>query len=133
MFFGGLVGPVLLMFGLLGMPASGASLLLNAEGVATALLAWFVFKENFDRRIALGMAAIVAGAVVLSWPGQADFAGILPSLAILGACFAWGIDNNLTRKVALHDATWLAAVKGLVAGPVNLVIAFLLGAVCHRC
>ena len=128
-FFGGLVGPVLLMFGLLGMPASGASLLLNAEGVATALLAWFVFKENFDRRIALGMGAIVAGAVVLSWPGQADFTGMWPSLAILGACLAWGIDNNLTRKVALHDATWLAAVKGLVAGPVNLVIAFALGAV----
>ncbi len=127
-FFGGIVGPVLLMFGLLGMPASGASLLLNAEGVATALLAWFVFKENFDRRIALGMAAIVAGAVVLSWPGQADFSGAWPSLAILGACLAWGIDNNLTRKVALHDATWLAAVKGLVAGPVNLAIAFLLGA-----
>lgn len=126
--FGGVVGPVLLMFGLVGMPASGASLLLNAEGVATALLAWFVFKENFDRRIALGMAAIVAGAVVLSWPGQADFAGILPSLAILGACLAWGIDNNLTRKVALHEATWLAAVKGLVAGPVNLALAFLLGA-----
>jgi drug/metabolite transporter (DMT)-like permease len=128
-FFGGLVGPVLLMFGLLGMPASGASLLLNAEGVATALLAWFVFKENFDRRIALGMGAIVAGAVVLSWPGQADFTGIWPSLAILAACLAWGIDNNLTRKVALHDATWLAAVKGLGAGPVNLVIAFALGAV----
>ncbi len=126
--FGGVVGPVLLMFGLVGMPASGASLLLNAEGVATALLAWFVFRENFDRRIALGMAAIVAGAVVLSWPGQPDFAGILPTLAILGACLAWGIDNNLTRKIALHDATWLAAVKGLVAGPVNLILAFLLGA-----
>jgi drug/metabolite transporter (DMT)-like permease len=126
--FGGVVGPVLLMFGLLGMPASGASLLLNAEGVATALLAWFVFKENFDRRIALGMAAIVAGAVILSWPGQADFAGPWPTLAILGACLAWGIDNNLTRKVALHEATWLAAVKGLVAGPVNLTLAFALGA-----
>lgn len=126
--FGGVVGPVLLIFGLVGMPASGASLLLNAEGVATALLAWFVFKENFDRRIALGMAMIVAGALVLSWPGQADFAGILPTLAILGACLAWGIDNNLTRKIALHDATWLAAVKGLVAGPVNLILAFLLGA-----
>ena len=131
-FFGGLVGPVLLMFGLsLGMPASGASLLLNAEGVATALLAWFVFKENFDRRVALGMAAIVAGAVVLSWPGQATSPGSWPSLAILGACLAWGIDNNLTRKVALHDATWLAAVKGLVAGPVNLVLAFALGAPCR--
>ena len=126
--FGGVVGPVLLMYGLLGMPASGASLLLNAEGVFTATLAWFVFRENFDRRIALGMVAIVAGAVVLSWPGEARFSAALPALAILGACLAWGIDNNLTRMVALTDATWLAAIKGLVAGPVNLALAFALGA-----
>jgi drug/metabolite transporter (DMT)-like permease len=125
---GGVIGPVLLMFGLTGMPASGASLLLNAEGVFTALLAWFVFRENFDRRIALGMLAIVAGAVVLSWPGEARFAGVWPALCVLGACFAWGLDNNLTRKVSLTDATWIAAVKGLVAGSVNLVIAMLLGA-----
>ncbi|GAA1979651.1 hypothetical protein GCM10009777_11350 [Microbacterium pumilum] len=82
------------------MPASGASLLLNAEGIAAALLAWFVFKEIVDRRVARGMAAIVAGAVVLSWPGQADFARIWPTLAILGACLAWGMGDNLTRKVA---------------------------------
>jgi drug/metabolite transporter (DMT)-like permease len=126
--FGGILGPVLLMFGLSGMPATGASLLLNAEGVFTALLAWFVFKENFDRRIALGMAAIVAGAVVLSIPTGADLGTVWPSLAILGACLSWGIDNNLTRKIALNDATWLAAVKGGVAGPVNLIIAFALGA-----
>jgi drug/metabolite transporter (DMT)-like permease len=127
-FFGGMAGPVLLMFGLSGMPASGASLLLNAEGVATALLAWFVFRENFDRRIALGMAAIVAGAVVLSIPTGAEFGSVWPALAILAACLCWGIDNNLTRKIALTDATWLAAVKGGVAGPVNLALAFLLGA-----
>ncbi len=124
---GGVVGPVLLMIGLTGMPASGASLLLNAEGVFTALLAWFVFKENFDRRIALGMAVIVAGALVLSWPGEARFAGLWPALAVLGACLAWGVDNNLTRKVSLTDATWIAAVKGLVAGTVNLTLAFILG------
>ena len=59
---------MLLMWGLLHIPASAASLLLNAEGVFTALLAWFVFRENFDRRIAVGMALIVVGAVVLSWP-----------------------------------------------------------------
>jgi drug/metabolite transporter (DMT)-like permease len=127
-FFGGMAGPVLLMFGLSGMPASGASLLLNAEGVATALLAWFVFRENFDRRIALGMAAIVAGAVLLSIPTGAEFGSVWPALAILAACLCWGIDNNLTRKIALTDATWLAAVKGGVAGPVNLALAFLLGA-----
>jgi drug/metabolite transporter (DMT)-like permease len=125
---GGVIAPVLLMVGLTGMPASGASLLLNAEGVFTALLAWFAFKENFDRRIALGMAVIVAGAIVLSWPGEIRFASLWPSLAVLGACFAWGIDNNLTRKVSLSDATWIASVKGLVAGSVNLVLAFMLGA-----
>jgi len=125
---GGIVGPVLLMLGLTGMPASGASLLLNAEGVFTALLAWFAFKENCDRRIALGMAAIVAGAGILSWSGEARFAGLWPALAVLGACFAWGIDNNLTRKVSLTDATWVASVKGLVAGSVNLLLASALGA-----
>lgn len=126
--FGGVLGPLLLLLGLANLPAAGASLLLNAEGVFTALLAWFVFKENFDRRIALGMLAIVAGAIVLSASGGATLGGILPSLAVLGACLCWGIDNNLTRKVALSDATWLAAIKGGVAGPVNLVLAFFLGA-----
>ena len=125
---GGVAGPVLLMFGLAGMPASGASLLLNAEGVFTALLAWCVFGESVDRRIALGMLAIVAGALVLSWPGNAQFGGAGSALLVLAACFAWGLDNNFTRKVSLADATWIAAVKGLVAGVVNLGLAFALGA-----
>lgn len=117
---GGIVAPVLLMCGLAGMPASGASLLLNAESVFTALLAWVVFRENVDPRVATGMGLIALGAVVLAWPGQAQFAGIWPAAAILGACLLWGFDNNLTRRVALTDATWLAMIKGLVAGIVNL-------------
>ena len=125
---GGVVGPVLLMFGLNRMPASGASLLLNAEGVFTALLVWFAFKENFDRRIAVGMTAIMTGALILSCPHEARFAGAMPALAVLGACLAWGIDNNLTRKVSLADAPWLASRKGLVAVSVNLLLAFFCGA-----
>ena len=125
---GGVIGPLLLMLGLSRMPASGASLLLNAEGVFTALLAWFVFKENFDRRIALGMLAIVAGAVVLSWPTEAELGQLWPALAVLGACLAWAVDNNLTRKVALNDATWIAMVKGLSAGAVNLALGLAAGA-----
>jgi drug/metabolite transporter (DMT)-like permease len=125
---GGVVAPVLLMAGLSRMPASGASLLLNAEGVFTALLAWVVFREHVDRRIVLGMLAIVAGATVLSVPAGVRLGTPLPALAVLGACFCWGLDNNLTRKVALTDATWIAAVKGAVAGPINLGLALLLGA-----
>lgn len=124
---GGVVGPVLLMFGLSSMPATGASLLLNAEGVLTALLAWFVFKENFDRRIAVGMLAIVAGAVVLSWPDDASMRVDIGALAVLGACLAWAIDNNLTRKVSLSDASFIAMVKGLAAGGTNFVFAWTLG------
>ncbi len=125
--FGGIAGPVLLMWGLAGTVASTASLLLNAEGVFTALLAWFVFRENFDGRIALGMAAIVAGAVVLSWTGSASLESIWPPLAILGAGLCWGIDNNLTRKVSLSDPFQVAAIKGLVAGVTNVTLAVLLG------
>jgi len=125
---GGVLGPVLLMWGLSRMPASGAALLLNAEAVFTALLAWFIFRENFDRRIALGMGLIVAGAVVLSWPGEAGFGAAAPALAVVGACLAWALDNNLTRKVALADARFIAMVKGLAAGATNTTLALALGA-----
>jgi len=125
---GGVLGPVLLMTGLSRLPSSGAALLLNAEAVFTAVVAWAVFKENFDRRIAAGLIGIVAGAVILTVSTGVDLGTGWPSLAVLGACLAWAVDNNLTRKVALIDASWLAAVKGLVAGPVNLTLAFIVGA-----
>ena len=69
-FAGGLCGPVLLMIGLSTSAASSTSLLLNLEGVFTAMLAWFVFKENYDRRILLGMLAIAAGGVTLTFSGS---------------------------------------------------------------
>jgi drug/metabolite transporter (DMT)-like permease len=99
---GGGIAPVLLMLGLAAMPASHAALLLNAESVLTVLLAWAVFKENVDKRIALGMAAIVAGALLLSWPsGDAAPGGpaattIWPALAVTLACFFWALDRTLT-------------------------------------
>lgn len=124
---GGIVGPILLMLGLQRTDAATASLLLTLEGVATALLAWFVFHENFDRRIALGMACLVGGALVLSWSGTPSIARLLGPLAIVGACLAWGIDNNLTRKVSLADPLQIVEIKGLVAGPVNLLIGLSVG------
>jgi drug/metabolite transporter (DMT)-like permease len=125
---GGVIGPVLLMLGLAAMPASSASLLLNAEAVFTAIIAWIVFRENVDARVFLGFVSIVAGAALVSWPGSLEWGGWRPSLLVLGACLAWGIDNNLTRKVSLTDASWIAMVKGLAAGATNLVLAMALGA-----
>src|SRR5262249_50096128 len=75
----------------------------------------------------LGMAAIVAGAVVLSWQGPATLTNMFGPLAVAGACLAWAIDNNLTRKVSLGDPVQIAMLKGLVAGTVNLAVAGLIG------
>ncbi len=119
---GGIAGPLLLMAGLSRTSAEAASLLLTLEGVATALLAWFVFRENFDRRIAIGMSCLVAGAILLSWTGQPSLTGLMGPMAIAGACLAWGLDNNLTKKVSLADPLQIVELKGLIAGPVNLAI-----------
>jgi drug/metabolite transporter (DMT)-like permease len=119
---GGVAGPVLLMLGLSRTEAATASLLLTVEGAATALLAWFVFHENFDRRIALGMACLVAGAAVVSWSGTPTIETLAGPLAIIAACIAWGLDNNFTRKVSLADPLQIVQLKGLIAGPVNLLL-----------
>ena len=126
---GGVAGPLLLMIGLTTTAASTAALLLNLEGLATMAIAWLVFRENVDRRLLLGALAILGGALLLSWqPGQ-GFGGVgIGSLAIAGACLAWGIDNNLTRKVSGSDPVQIAMIKGLVAGGVNLTLALSLGA-----
>jgi drug/metabolite transporter (DMT)-like permease len=128
--FGGILGPALLMFGLTLAPASSGALLLNTEGLATMAIAWLVFRENVDRRIFLGAMAILAGAVLLSWPeggitsSQLDWGSML----IVLACVCWGIDNNLTRKLSAADPLQIAMVKGLVAGTVNLALALARGA-----
>src|SRR6202044_704345 len=116
--FGGILGPLLLMLGLARTSATSGSLLLNLEGLATMAIAWVVYRENVDRRLLLGAAAILAGAVALSWQGQGvriDEGGLL----IAAACLAWGVDNNLTRRLSVADPVVIALTKGVVAGSVN--------------
>ena len=125
---GGIAGPALLMFGLARSDGATASLLLNLESVFTASIAWMVFRENVDRRVFLGMAAIVAGGVVLSWDELPRAGGLAGPLLIAAACLLWAIDNNLTRRVSGGDAVTIAGMKGLVAGSVNLSLALLQGA-----
>jgi drug/metabolite transporter (DMT)-like permease len=125
--FGGFLGPLLLMMGLARTSAATGSLLLNLEGLATMLIAWVVFRENVDRRLVLGALAIVTGAAVLSWRGGGVRFDAGAGL-IAAACVAWGLDNNLTRKLSAADPVVTAAIKGLVAGSVNVGLAILAGA-----
>jgi drug/metabolite transporter (DMT)-like permease len=126
--FGGVIAPVLLMTGLARTDASAASLLLNLEGVFTAFIAWFIFREGVNRRVAIGFGLILLGGIALSWTSAAGFHLSTAALLIVAACACWGIDNNLTRKVSQADAFSTAALKGVAAGVVNVLLALTTGA-----
>ncbi|MCI0467829.1 MAG: EamA family transporter [Beijerinckiaceae bacterium] len=123
---GGILAPVLLMSGLSFTTAVSAALLLNLEGLATMAIAWLVYRENVDLRLLLGASAILAGAALLSWEGQ-GIAFDPGALLVAGACIAWGIDNNFTRKISSADPVVIAMFKGLAAGGVNVGLALLIG------
>jgi drug/metabolite transporter (DMT)-like permease len=127
--FGGVLGPALLMAGLTSASGGAGSLLLNTESLATMAIAWIFFRENVDRRVFAGAMAILAGALVLSWP--ADGAGMTVGRGgalIVAACICWGIDNNLTRKLSAADPVQIAMVKGVAAGVINTALGFAHGA-----
>ncbi len=127
---GGVVGPVLLMLGLVRTSSSAGSLLLNLETAFTALLAWAAFGEKVTARLGLGIALVLIGGAVLSWPEPGAMTGARwhGSLLIAAACLAWGLDNNLSQKISGKDPVSIAAIKGLAAGLVNTALALAAGA-----
>ena len=126
--FGGILGPVSLMYGLSITSASTASLLLNLEGVFSAAIAWTAFREHVDRRIAAGMGLIVLGGSVLAWPSNWSGTGLSGPVFVVVACLCWAIDNNLTRKISLNDPVLLTLIKSLAAGATNFALAVGFGA-----
>lgn len=126
-FFGGISAELLLMFGLQKTSASAASLLLNLEGAFSAMIAWIVFKEHANVHVVCGMLAITSGAMLLGVEPNWHLSFSWASLCVVAACLGWGIDNNLTRKVSHLDPVQISAIKGIVAGVVNISIGLAAG------
>jgi drug/metabolite transporter (DMT)-like permease len=124
---GGALAPWLLFWGLARSPATVTSLLLNSEVVLTALIARFLFHEHYGWRLFVGLGLITLGSAVLGGDAAAP-AELVPALAVLGACLAWAIDNNATRRIAHADASFVGLAKGLIAGSCNTLIALGAGA-----
>jgi len=119
---GGLVAPVLLVWGLGGIAASAASLVLSAEAVLTILLAALLFREAVAFRVWIAALLILVAAGILAWTPGLPLPVSLHTLAVLGACLLWGLDNNLTGRISLADPFAIAMWKGLVAGGVNTAL-----------
>jgi len=102
------------------------SLLLNSKACFTALLAWFVFRENFDRRLVLGYVSDRLRRAILGWrPGEVG--SPWPALAVAGACLCWALDNKPHAQDFRGDSVKIAGIKGLAAGTVNLCVAAAFG------
>lgn len=121
---GGVAAPALLFWGLASLAAAAASLLLSLEVVFTALLAGLLFREQIAKHVWAAVVLMAAASVLLSWTGE-GFSWSPAALAVAGAAFFWGLDNNLTREVSGYSATFIAQIKGLAAGCTNLLIGLL--------
>lgn len=124
---GGVLAPMLLLAGLNRTSATAGSLLLNFEAAFTALLAWWLFRERISPQVAAGIALITLGGLLLGGPNLANLQFDIAAPFIAGACLCWAIDNNLIRKVSRGDALKVAAMRGLLAGAINITVASAVG------
>jgi len=127
MLAGGFLAPVLLMVSLASTPAATASLLLNTEAVATALIAAAFFLEGIGRRVVAAIGLITAAGMILSFDPSGHLGLSLGALGVIGACALWGLDNNFSRQISSKDPFAIGTVKGLGAGLLSLPLALLLG------
>lgn len=124
---GGVLAPILLLFGLARTPATTASLLLTLETAATAGLAALLFREAVGRTAWLAIGLVTVGGLLLAFDPQGAWGLSSGCLLIAGACVLWGLDNNLTRHVSLRDPISLVTLRGLGAGAFSLLLALVLG------
>src|SRR5687768_11932133 len=89
---GGGLAPVLLFYGLREAAAADAGMLLTVELVATAALAVLFIGERYRPKEVAGLAALLAGALLVALASQAGGAGGTTPLGIaliLGAALGW--------------------------------------------
>lgn len=114
-FFGAVIGPVALAWGLQHTSGVSASLMLTLEAVFTALLAWRLYGETVDKRVVVAMGALLVGGVVLAleqgFQGDTQLVGLL---VVMVATVAWGIDNTLSRGVADRDPGQVVLAKSVL-------------------
>ncbi len=123
---GGVIAPILLMFSLRITPASTASLLLNFEGVATALIAGLFFSEYIGKRVWISILLITLASILLSWNFTGQWGLSIGAIGIIFACFCWGIDNNFTRNISSKNLFSIVIIKGFSAGFFSLFLSLLL-------
>jgi drug/metabolite transporter (DMT)-like permease len=114
------------MFGLSQISGFTTSLLLNLEGIFTAIIAVIFFKENAGKRLWLALICMSAAGVFLTWDSSQGKFNLLGPLLVTLSMICWGIDNNLTRNISTRNPLQITRVKGLISGLVSISLAYAL-------
>lgn len=126
--FGAVIGPVALAWGLQRTSGASASLMLTLEALFTVVLAWRLYGESMDKRVATAMLLLLAGGIALvADQGLTGNAQQLGLLAVFAATAAWGLDNTLSRGVAERDPAQVVIVKSALGASASTVLALLFG------
>ena len=124
---GGVLAPICLMYGLSQISGFTTSLLLNLEGIFTAIIAVIFFRENAGKRLWLALICMTVAGVFLTWDSSQGKFNLIGPLFVTLSMICWGIDNNLTRNISIRNPLQITCIKGLVSGLVSLTVAYILG------
>jgi drug/metabolite transporter (DMT)-like permease len=129
---GSIIAPLILLNGLNQTTAINGSLLLNAESLFTVIIAFIFLNERCAKREYIGILMLLVGVVFVTTNGAFQklslTENLLGNVLIIGACFFWGIDNNLSKCLSRkRDIIMVTGLKCFVGGLALLGMSFLLG------
>ena len=122
-----IAAPISLMFGLDITSAANASLLNNFEYAATALIAFFIFREKISPRLWFGICLTCFSCVLLSVEDFSAFRFSAGSALVLLSAVLWGIENNCTRAISGKDPMIIVLLKGIFCGGTSFLLAVFMG------
>jgi drug/metabolite transporter (DMT)-like permease len=131
--FGGVLAPMLLMYGLQQTAASTAAILTNGEIVFTIALSSIFFGEKPYGRVGLfAVILVVLGLIIATTEDLRALESLVRlntgNIMILASMLMWAIDNNFSRRLTSRASpAKIALVKSLSGGLVLIGIALALG------
>ncbi len=106
---GATAAPALLAMGLQRIDGASASLLLGFEAVFTVMFSRALYRERITRRLALAVALMLLGGVVLVRPTLSAPRSTVGAALVLAAVLCWAADSALMRP--LSDLPWAGVVR----------------------
>lgn len=121
-----IIAPILLMFGLMDVASSNATLINNFEIVCTSIIALAIFKEAISKKMWFAIFLITIASFVLSIEDIGSFKFSWGAIFVLLATLSWGFENNCTKELSNKNVYSVVTFKGIFSGLGSLIVALIL-------